>query len=155
MAVSMQQVVDREEIRDLLNRWALAVDLPDMDLFEACHTHDALIDFKEIGYQGSTARGHREFLEKSRPFFRNMHHVLSNTSFLELNEHSAKTRTMVTAATTMLDETVFFLGGWYHDTLKKTAQGWRIAARRAERTYVHNFPGSFSPQQSPANEARG
>jgi hypothetical protein len=149
----VQQLIDREEIRDLLNRWALAADLSDMDAFEACYTPDAIIDFREIGYQGNTPSGHREFLEKSRPFFKNMHHIVSNTTFLELTADAARTRTLVAAATTTLDDVVFFLGGWYHDTLRKTGEGWRIAARRAERAYVHNFPGSFVPQEAPANKS--
>src|SRR6516225_6686370 len=64
VGLTVQQLIDREEIRDLLNRWALAADLSDMDAFEACYTPDAIIDFREIGYQGNTPSGHREFLEK-------------------------------------------------------------------------------------------
>src|SRR5712664_2264200 len=79
MALTIQQVIDREEIRDLLNRWARGADLPDMDMFESCYTPDVLIEFSEIGYQVSTGHGHREFLEKSLPHFKGMHHILSNT----------------------------------------------------------------------------
>jgi len=152
MAFTLQELSDREEIRDLLNNWALAVDVRDFDLFESCYTDDAKIEFKEIGYQGSTGRGHREFLEKSAPLFGPMHHVLSNTIFRELTPTKARTSTMVSAATVTLEDVVFFTGAWYHDEMRKTPQGWRIAHRRAERIYLHNFPGMFVPEDAPGNK---
>jgi hypothetical protein len=35
MPFTLQELSDREEIRDLLKRWALAVDIPDFEMFEA------------------------------------------------------------------------------------------------------------------------
>ena len=58
---------------------------------------------------------------------------------------------MVTAATVGHDEVVFFMGAYYHDDLRKTPDGWRICRRRAERVYIHNFPGAYDPKSVPAN----
>ena len=151
MAFTLEQLSDREEIRDLLNRWGLAVDIGDLDMFEGCYTDDVIIDFKEIGYQGTTGRGHREFLQKSAPFFSAMHHALSNTVFSELTETTARTRTLVTAATVTVKDVVFFIGAWYHDELRKTADGWRISHRRAELVYRHNLPEEYLPKNAPGN----
>jgi hypothetical protein len=38
-----------------------------------------------------------------------------------------------------------FIGIWYVDRYTRTADGWRIAARSEERSYVHNPPPGFSP----------
>jgi hypothetical protein len=151
MSLTVQQLSDREEIRDVINRWGLAVDIGDFDMFEGCYTEDCKVEFKEIGYQGSTGRGHREFLEKSAPFFAGMQHQLSNTIFLELNATTARTRTLTTAATVTLKDDVFFIGAWYHDELRRTSEGWRISYRRAERVFRHNLPEEFLPKNVPGN----
>jgi ketosteroid isomerase-like protein len=151
MAFSLQTLSDREEIRDLINRWGLAVDVGDFDMFEACYTEDVTLDFREIGYQGTTGPGHREFLEKSAPHFKGMHHALSNTIFSELTAGTARTRTLVFAATVTPGDAVFFIGAWYHDALRKTADGWRISHRRAERVYRHNLPEEYLPRNAPGN----
>jgi hypothetical protein len=35
---------------------------------------------------------------------------------------------------------VMFVGLWYHDTLVRTADGWRISSRRQEKGYLHGLP---------------
>ena len=71
--------------------------------------------------------------------------------FLELTAETARTRTLVFAATMMPNEAVFFIGAWYHDELRKTGDGWRISRRRAERVYTHNFPEEYLPKHAPGN----
>jgi 3-phenylpropionate/cinnamic acid dioxygenase small subunit len=149
MTRSLQELSDREEIRDLLNRWALAVDTNDFELFEGCYTDDVEIDFREIGYQGTTGRGHREFLESSAPFFAAMQHHITNVTFHDLQPTTARTSCMTYAATVMHDGTTFFIGAWYHDDLRKEGGEWRIARRVARKVYDHNTPPDLGV---PANE---
>jgi hypothetical protein len=35
---------------------------------------------------------------------------------------------------------VFFIGLWYRDRLVRTAEGWRIAERYEEVSWMHNVP---------------
>jgi 3-phenylpropionate/cinnamic acid dioxygenase small subunit len=150
MSLSLQELSDREEIRDLLVRWARAVDIDDFDMFVGCYTDDVVIDFHEIGYQGSTGTGHREFLEQAAPFFDRMHHHITNVTFHELTHSTARTSCMVYAATKQHDGTTFFIGAWYHDELRKVGGKWRIAKRYAEKVYDHNTPADLVVPQPTA-----
>jgi hypothetical protein len=44
------------------------------------------------------------------------------------------------------DTQVFFQGLWYHDVLRRTPAGWRIAERVERDYYVHNMPEGFAFQ---------
>jgi ketosteroid isomerase-like protein len=149
MAYSLQDLSDREEIRELLVEWARSVDRNDFDAFDRCYTDDVTIDFRQIGYQGDTGAGHREFLEQSAPFFARMQHHITNLTFHEMTDTTARTSCMTYAATVMHDGTVFFIGAWYHDELRKTVDGWRISARVAAKVYDHNTPADLGV---PAND---
>ncbi|HET8931684.1 MAG TPA: nuclear transport factor 2 family protein, partial [Acidimicrobiales bacterium] len=37
-----------------------------------------------------------------------------------------------------------FIGIWYVDRYVRTPEGWRIAERSEERSYVHNQPPGFA-----------
>jgi hypothetical protein len=39
---------------------------------------------------------------------------------------------------------VLFQGLWYHDVLRRTPDGWRIAERSEVKSYTHNVPEGFT-----------
>ena len=153
MSLTLQQIADRIEIQDLLNRWALIVDTRNWDEYASCFTDDAVVDFSEIGSSGHNVEEHRAFLEMAAPHFAAMQHLLGNTTFVELGDDTARTRTICLAPTVLHDEQVFFTGVWYHDVLRRTTEGWRIKERYTEKVYFHNQPSGFEVPAEPLADA--
>jgi hypothetical protein len=143
--LTLQELSDREEIREVLARWTLIVDTHDWAAYRSVVTEDADIDFSAIGAQGRTVSENLTYIEGAATRFAGWQHHLTNTSFLELTDTEARTRTACFAPTVQKDGRVFFVGVWYHDTLRRTEEGWKVSARTTERVYFHNLPENFEP----------
>jgi ketosteroid isomerase-like protein len=141
--LSLQEISDRLEINELLIRYSHALDTQDWDALERVFTDDAVIDYTEMGGPRGGVRATREFLESTMPQFKSYQHLVANT-VLEIDGDTATART-ICHNPMVIDQGegkthVFYCGLWYCDTLVRTAQGWQIATRYEERSYIHNAP---------------
>jgi hypothetical protein len=138
VALTLQQLSDREEIRETILRWSRGVDTGNWDLFQQAYTADLEADFTEIGIPQLPAEELLTTLRAAVVHCSAIHHVLSNITFHEVGQFTALTSTLCTATTKPKEGASFQIGCWYHDELRRTDQGWRIRRRKAERVF-HTF----------------
>ncbi|MDE2437196.1 MAG: nuclear transport factor 2 family protein [Sphingomonadales bacterium] len=139
----LQEISDRIEIQDLFARYSFAIDERDWDALDRVFTPDACIDYSEAG--GAT--GHypeiKAWLPVALARFPMFQHMVATTR-LDITGDEARSRTILFNPMVHRgdagEEQVFFIGLWYRDRLVRTADGWRIAERREEMSYIHNAP---------------
>lgn len=141
--LSLQEISDRLEIQDLLNRYCHAIDSRDWDALDDVFTPDARIDYSEAGGAVGGYAEIKAWLPKALERFPAYQHMVA-TSRLDIDGDEAAARTILFNPMVHRDEAggeqVFFIGLWYRDRLVRTPAGWRIAERREEMSYTHNVP---------------
>jgi 3-phenylpropionate/cinnamic acid dioxygenase small subunit len=125
---------DIEAIQQVLLRYSTAIDRRDWDTFRTCFTDDAQSDYGDIG-RWSSAEEITAFMAAAHGGFGPTNHMLSNM-VIELDGDRATATTYVHAVLTAGHdpEAWFDSVGTYEDTLVRTADGWRIAARTFRMT---------------------
>jgi 3-phenylpropionate/cinnamic acid dioxygenase small subunit len=125
---------DAEAIRDLLVRYATAVDTRDWTLFRTCFTHDATTDYGEIG-GWSDIEGITSFMEEAHMGFGPSNHMLSNF-VIEVEEDRSSAASYVHVVLAFAHDPTSWVDsvGRYDDKLVRTTDGWRIAERRVTMT---------------------
>jgi 3-phenylpropionate/cinnamic acid dioxygenase small subunit len=124
---------DKDDIKELLVRYAWAIDDKDWDALDTVFLPDAYLDYSSNpgGVEGPYPEI-REWLAKSLAPFPVTQHLVTNMD-VRVDGDRATSRTMVYnpmgAATREGPLHYFFLGGRYDDELVRTADGWRIAKR--------------------------
>jgi len=131
------RLADRLAIDDLLTRYATGVDRRDWDLWESCFTADARIDYTAFGGIAGSVAEVRAWLESVMPRFEMSQHLVVNRE-VAIEGDAATSRAAFfnpMALTTPEGRVLFFDGGYYHDRLVRTAEGWRIRERVEEFSY--------------------
>ena len=120
---------DRQDISDLLVRYATAIDRRDWPLFRTVFTDDCELDYSEIGaWKGIDAVA--EFMEQAHAMAGHTMHRLTNQA-VTVDGDKATARTFVDALIMAGDnKTGVNALGFYDDEIVRTADGWRIARRR-------------------------
>lgn len=148
MTMSIHEVSDRFEINDLLIDYGSAVDDKNFDAFDELFTMDALIDYTATGGIKGTLSEIKAYLSKALPMFPVYQHMMCNSQVWPDGD-KARAKTMCHNPMVMRnadgDTQVAWFGIWYLDELVRTKQGWRIAKRVIESSYVHNMPQGFVP----------
>jgi ketosteroid isomerase-like protein len=127
---ALAELVDRQAIRDLVTRYACAVDRRDFDTVAACFTDDAETDY--TFFAGPIT----EVLQKIRAGvsgFAMTMHVLGN-HLAELRGNSATSETYAVCyhrRPGVPDGAQLVVAMRYLDDLVRTSSGWRIRRRRA------------------------
>jgi len=149
MTMSIEEISDRMEIQDLLVRYCYAVDHRDFDDLANVFTTDAIIDYSVYGGSVGNPTETIAYLKEAMPMFASFQHMIS-TSRIELNGDTAKVKTICHNPMVMPmgeELVVFTCGLWYVDEMVRTADGWRIAKRVEESSYMKDMPGM--PVQGP------
>jgi 3-phenylpropionate/cinnamic acid dioxygenase small subunit len=120
---------DRQDIADVLVRYATGIDLRDWPLFRTVFTDDCELDYGEIGsWKGIDAVA--DFMEKVHASAGHTLHRLTN-QVIAVDGDTAVARTYVDALIMVGDEGAGVNGiGFYDDEIVRTPDGWRIARRR-------------------------
>lgn len=133
--LSLQDVVDRLAIDDLLTCYATAVDTKDWELYARCFTADALIDYSAAGGIKGRLPEVRAWLAEVMAFFPVTQHIVANRSIV-IDGDAATSRSYLfnpMGVGERADAAVlFFEGAFYRDRLVRTPDGWRIAERIEE-----------------------
>ena len=136
--MTLERLIDRQEIDDLLTRYATAVDTKDWDLYETCFTEDAFIDYESAGGIKGKRPEVRAWLEKVMVIFPMTQHVVCNR-VIEIDGDKATARSVFYNPMALPGEgkaqSLFIDGGYYNDQLVRTADGWRITERIEESSY--------------------
>jgi 3-phenylpropionate/cinnamic acid dioxygenase small subunit len=119
----------RQDVADVLVRYATGIDRRDWLLFRSCFTDDCLADYGDIGvWHGVDAI--TEFMQQAHEGCGHTLHRISNCA--------VTARDGGVAARSYVDALIMFEGdrsgiratGFYDDELVQTDDGWRIARRR-------------------------
>ena len=126
---------DREQISDVLIRYATGIDRRDWALFRTCWTPDAVCDYGEVGtFEGLDAL--TEFMVASHDAMGPIHHRMSNFVIdIDQSGDRANVRSYVHAVLIAVpgDKNSWIDAvGNYSDVFVRTADGWRIASRTVE-----------------------
>ncbi len=125
----MTEREDRQDIADVLVRYATGIDRRDWSLFRTVFTDDCELDYGEIGaWQGVDAV--TEFMQQAHAMAGHTMHRLTNQVII-VDGDTAQARTYVDALIMMGDNKSGVNGiGYYDDDIVRTDTGWRIARRR-------------------------
>ena len=125
----MTEREDRQDISDLLVRYATGIDRRDWALFRTVFTDDCEIDYGEIG-QWKGVDAVTDFMEQVHAMAGHTMHRMSN-QVITVDGDTAEARTYVDALIMAGDNQSGVNGiGFYDDEIVRTAAGWRIARRR-------------------------
>lgn len=144
--MSVHATSDREQIQDLLVRYASALDGRDWALLAACFTDDGVTDYGDFGgvNEGSQAivelcRGALAGLDASQ-------HMITNMVIDAVGDTGVATcyfqAQHVFRGLPGGDN--YLVGGTYRDRLMRTPAGWRIAHRTLLATWTDGNPEVFA-----------
>ena len=120
---------DRQDIADVLLRYATGIDQSDWPLFRTVFTDDCEVDYGEIGtWTGADAV--TQFMEQAHAVAGRTMHRMSN-QVITIAGDKAAARTYVDAVILVADNTSGVNAiGFYDDEVVRTKDGWRVARRR-------------------------
>lgn len=120
---------DRQDICDVLIRYATGIDRRDWPLFRTVFTADCELDYGEIGtWHGVDAV--TEFMEQSHAMAGHTMHRMSN-QVITVNGDRAESRCYVDGLILAPDnKSGVNAVGFYDDDIVRTTDGWRIERRR-------------------------
>jgi hypothetical protein len=134
----MTEREDRQDISDLLVRYATGIDRRDWPLFRTVFTDDCELDYGEIGtWRGVDAV--TEFMDTTHAMAGHTLHRLTNQA-IALDGDKATARTYIDAVIMFGDnKSGVNAWGFYDDEIVRGADGWRIARRRFTQVRIATF----------------
>jgi 3-phenylpropionate/cinnamic acid dioxygenase small subunit len=125
----MTEREDRQDITEVLLRYATGIDRRDWTLFRTVFTEDCELDYGEIGaWHGVEAV--TEFMQQAHSAAGHTLHRLTN-ALITVDGDTAEARTYVDALIMFADNKSGVNGiGYYDDEMVRTAAGWQVARRR-------------------------
>jgi 3-phenylpropionate/cinnamic acid dioxygenase small subunit len=124
----------RQDVAEVLVRYATGIDRRDWPLFRTCFTADCDVDYGAIGHWHGVDEI-TEWMQKTHKPFGHTLHRISNEA-VDRDGEAAHARSYVDAILMDLaNQKGIRAVGFYEDELVSTAEGWRIARRRF--TLVH------------------
>jgi 3-phenylpropionate/cinnamic acid dioxygenase small subunit len=125
----MSEREDRQDITDVLLRYATGIDRRDWPLFRTVFADDCELDYGEVGsWKGVDAV--TEFMQQAHAMAGHTMHRLTN-QVITVDGDTAEARTYVDALIMLGDNTSGVnAAGFYDDDLVRTDDGWRVTRRR-------------------------
>lgn len=132
MESALQQLLEKEAIKETLTRYAIALDSDNLELFDEVFSSDAVVDYSSCGGVHGSYQEMRVWMKEALSNFTSWQHLLSNFT-VDLNGTTATTTTACYNPLAGVDEQgrpmMVHVGCQYNDILEKTAAGWRISKR--------------------------
>jgi hypothetical protein len=145
MEARLQELADRQDIADVLHRYALALDGREWEALASCFLPDGVADYGDLGgvNEGRDAivalcRGALEGLDASQ-------HLIGTVA-IEVDGDTATATCYLQAQHVLRGARGgdnFLVGGTYRDRLVRTGSGWQIEHRTLEGTWQDGNPGVF------------
>ena len=146
-----ETLADRIAIDDVLTRYATAVDARDWDLYRSVFTADAVIDYTSSGGIRGGVTEVTTWLSDALSIFSMSQHLVTNRD-IRVTGDTATSRSYFynpmgrTKRNGTLD--LMFVGGFYRDKLRRTADGWQIAERIQDTAWSSSSLGAPGPPGS-------
>ena len=123
----MTEREDRQDISDLLVRYATGIDRRDWALFRTVFTDHCELDYGEIG-TWDTVEAVTEFMQHAHASGQTLHRMSNHA--ITLDDDRATARTYVDMIMVFDNKSGVNAVGYYDDELVRSDGGWRIARRR-------------------------
>jgi len=149
---ALQALADRLALEELVRRYANAIDTRDFDALDRVFTTDAYIDYRAMGGIDGPYPDVKKWLPQALGSFPAYMHLVGNGVY-EIDGDVASGRIacfnpMVVPRPDGGSDTMF-LGLWYVDRYRRTADGWRITRRVEEKCYDFNVPSFMKAALNP------
>ncbi|MEQ8840508.1 MAG: nuclear transport factor 2 family protein [Acidimicrobiales bacterium] len=138
--MNIQELSDRLEINELLNRYARSVDRKDWDLYREVFTPDADIDYTSAGGIKGDTETQAAWLAEALAQFPATQHMVANVSISFTDDDNATVEAMFHNPMIMPDKSAWVTGGWYHHEVRRTSDGWRSVKLVEESAYFSGMP---------------
>jgi 3-phenylpropionate/cinnamic acid dioxygenase small subunit len=136
----MDERVARQDIADVLVRYATGIDRRDWPHFRTCFTDNCHADYGDVGvWDGVDAI--TQFMIDTHAGMGHTLHRITNVA-VEVDGDEATARSYVDALLLVDGQTAINAAGFYDDELVRTTEGWRIARRRFTTVRVVAAPVS-------------
>lgn len=140
---NLQLLSDRLELQQLVTDYAYAIDEREFERLDRVFTADAYIDYRAMGGIDGPYPRVKAWLPQALKPFPGYLHFIGNLSFeIEVDEARGKIACMnpMVVPTPEGGTDTMFLGLWYFDRYRRTAEGWRIVERVEKKCYDFNMP---------------
>ncbi|WP_420638255.1 nuclear transport factor 2 family protein [Candidatus Poriferisocius sp.] len=160
--MNMPNPEDRLAIEDVIVRYTVAIDEKDWDLLDTVFTPDARLDYSSSAPDVPEAAGDyptvKGWLQAALSIFPMTQHLVGKTYIRSWDGDTAQCTTLFHNPMGMPvaddgktfdpngpKQFMFFVGGWYHDTVTRTPDGFRIT-QKIETSGYHEggFPEGFA-----------
>jgi 3-phenylpropionate/cinnamic acid dioxygenase small subunit len=118
-----QLILDKFEIIDIFNRYAIGVDTRNKEVYLSCFTDELLVNLTGENVE-NTAEGWTEQAFTSLSNFEKTQHIISN-HMINIDGDTAEASAYLQAHHFTKDNT-FSVWGHYNHKLVRTPEGWRI-----------------------------
>ena len=141
--MDVQELSDRQEIVDLITRYARAVDTRSWAELDDVFTDDAVLDYSPVGGPVGPPAEVVPWIEKGLAGFDRYQHVIGQVSIHFDDGATARatayfTNPMVSVASDGV-ETLWEVGGYYHHELVRTGDGWRSRGIRDDVVWTQGL----------------
>lgn len=133
---TLEQLLDRLEIDDLLTRYATAIDTSNFDLLDDVFTADAQVDYTSAGGIAGDFPTIKAWLSEVLPYFPAYQHLVGNRNVV-LEGDTATSVSVFFNPMVQKDGDTFFVGGEYHDRMIRGPEGWRIIERTEKNRWTY------------------
>lgn len=139
MTEQQHALADRQEIADLLVRYATAIDRRDWALFATCFTEHCHADYGDIGVWDGVDAIAAYMADAHAPMGHTLHRITNQA--ITVAADTAVARSYVDALLVLADTTCVNAVGFYDDELVRTADGWRIDRRQCTMARIVMLEG--------------
>lgn len=129
-AAYLQAAADRTMIKDLLGRYAWALDHGAAQDWADAFTPEGVFEAPNLGFRVAGRARLIEFATDVHDTMPNVHHLMTNHA-IDVSGDTATGRCELNAFWAKPEGMYAVLQGWYEDDYVFGAQGWRIRHRRA------------------------
>lgn len=145
----LQQLSDRESIREVLATYATAIDQWDMEMFPQCFTEDveAIYNYNPLSGLAALKGYFTDFGCKDAlgvPGLIRRMHFNGNTK-IKVTGDTATSEIYLLALNITEEHVLMTRGNEYFDEWRRTAVGWRICKRRQVTNWMTTAPVKVDP----------
>ena len=143
-----QAIADRLGISEVLDDYARGVDSKDWDLVLSVFTDDAQLDYSATGGPTGNAQEVVDWIAASvGPMAMTQHHITNRHITIDGDDAVCIAELFAPIGMPSGDGkmSLLFTGGSYNDRLRRTKEGWKIASRTFERSWLASGPEASGP----------
>jgi ketosteroid isomerase-like protein len=137
------RLLDKDSIVDLVHRYSYCVDHRLYDEVVDLFTEDCTVDYGPDWPPVRTRAALRQMFRQPQGLFKATSHHNANVLVTFEDDDTATVLTSVYAWHEQTDGTTPKLWGYYHDSVARTQEGWRIATRQLRVLGVENWHSTW------------